>query len=59
MKSKNQYIKPEITRINLDNNISLVMMTTPPIDPPPNNPGGKKGLDEPAFKSPFGDKPFA
>jgi hypothetical protein len=56
--SLKQYIKPEITRVALDNSISLVMMTDTPPNPPPRGPGGKKGLDEPAFKSPFGDKPF-
>ena len=58
MISKKQYIKPEIDCINLDNSISLVMMTTPPIDPPPRDPtgGSKKGSDP--FASPFGDKPF-
>jgi len=54
-----QYIKPKITRIALDNTISLVMMTDIPPNPPPRRPGGKKGLDEPPFRSPFGDKPFA
>jgi hypothetical protein len=53
---KRQYIKPEITRIKLDNSISLVMMTTTPPNPPPRS-GGKKGTDSP-FQSPFGDKPF-
>jgi hypothetical protein len=50
------YIKPEITRIELDNTISLVMMTTMPPNPPPRG-GGSKGNDTP-FQSPFGDKPF-
>ena len=52
-----QYIKPEITRIALDNTITLVMMTDIPPNPPPRG-IDKKGLDEPAFQSPFGDKPF-
>ena len=61
MNLKKQYTKPEIVRIALDNTISLVMMTDTPPNPPPR--GGKKGidkkgLDEPPFKSPFGDKPF-
>ncbi len=55
--SKKSYIRPEVNRINLDNSISLVMMTTPPINPPGPRGGGSKGADEP-FKSPFGDKPF-
>jgi len=33
--SKKSYSKPEITRIILDNSISLVMMTTTPPNPPP------------------------
>jgi hypothetical protein len=52
---KKQYIKPEISKIVLDYTISLVMMTTPPVDPPPR--GGSKGKETP-FQSPFGDKPF-
>jgi hypothetical protein len=54
---KKQYIKPEINCISLDSSISLVMMTAPPIDPPPRG-GSKKGNDTP-FQSPFGDKPFS
>jgi hypothetical protein len=52
--SKKKYVSPEVNRIQLDNSISLVMMSGP-IDPPP--PTGKKGNNEP-FQSPFGDKPF-
>jgi hypothetical protein len=54
---KKRYIKPEINCINLDYSISLVMMTTPPIDPPPRG-GAKKGNNDTPFQSPFGDKPF-
>jgi len=56
---KESYSKPEITRISLDNSISLVMMTTMPPNPPPRTgkPGGTKGVESP-FSSPFGDKPF-
>ncbi len=54
--SKKSYNKPVITRVILDNSISLVMMTTMPPNPPPRG-GGSKGADEP-FQSPFGDKPF-
>ena len=54
---KKQYIKPDITRIVLDYSISLVMMTTGPIDPPPRGGGKGPGNSDP-FKSPFGDKPF-
>ena len=57
MTPKKRYIKPEVNRIELDNTISLVMMSAPH-DPPPGRGGGKsKGTDTP-FKSPFGDKPF-
>ena len=56
---KKQYIKPEITRISLDNSISLIMMTRTIPNPPPRGPrgDGSKGTDDP-FTSPFGDKPF-
>jgi hypothetical protein len=57
--SRKSYIKPVVTRIVLDNSISLVMMTVIPPDPPPR--GGipkNKGVDN-VFRSPFGDKPFA
>jgi hypothetical protein len=53
---KKPYSKPEVSRINLDTSISLVMMTIPP-NPDPRV-GGKKGNDTP-FQSPFGDKPFS
>jgi hypothetical protein len=54
---KKPYIKPEVFRVVLDSSISLVMMTTPPIDPPPHF-GSEKKNDTP-FQSPFGDKPFS
>jgi len=56
---KEPYSKPEVTRIILDNSISLVMMTTMPPNPPPRSgkPEGGKGTESP-FTSPFGDKPF-
>jgi hypothetical protein len=50
------YIPPEITRVGLDNSISLIMMTDMPPNPPPRG-GGTKGTETP-FQSPFGDKPF-
>lgn len=62
--SGKSYTKPEVTKIVLDNSISLVMMTTMPPNPPP-RPGGSKGEDYPfkgndsPFESPFGDKPFS
>jgi len=55
------YIKPEITRIELDNTISLVMMSWQPGDGKPPTPPGRppdkpwpphKGYDSP-FQSPF------
>jgi hypothetical protein len=54
---KKPYSKPEVTRVVLDKSISLVMMTTPPVNPPGPRGGGSKGGNEP-FQSPFGDKPF-
>jgi len=54
---KKSYCKPEVTRFNLDNSISLVMMTDTPPNPPPRG-GGSKGTEDP-FASPFGDKPFS
>ena len=54
--SKRSYKKPVVTRVILDNSISLVMMTTTPPNPDPRG-GGSKGSDEP-FQSPFGDSPF-
>jgi hypothetical protein len=57
--SRKSYKKPEITRIFVDNSITLVMMTIIPPDPPPRGKINKyQGVDNP-FKSPFGDKPFA
>jgi len=53
--SKKPYNKPEVSKIILDNSISLVMMTVTPIDPPPRGDASKGS--EP-FASPFGDKPF-
>jgi hypothetical protein len=53
---KRKYIKPTISRILLDNTITLQMQSQPG-NPPPRS-GGSKGNDEP-FKSPFGDKPFS
>jgi hypothetical protein len=55
--SKKPYSKPEVFKVNLDNSISLIMMTTIPPNPPPRG-GGSKGNDTP-FQSPFGDKPFS
>ena len=51
------YIKPEITRIELDNTISLVMMSWQPGDGKPPEPPGKPPKPKGAFDSPF-DSPF-
>jgi hypothetical protein len=51
------YNKPLVTRIIIDNSISLIMMTTTPPNPTPRGGGSKK--DDTPFQSPFGDKPFA
>ncbi len=59
--TKKPYIKPVILKLNIDNSISLVMMTNPPHDPNPRGSGkgnGKKAYDATPFKNPFGDKPF-
>jgi len=54
---KKSYIKPEITLIDLDQTISLMMVSNPdPIGS--GSKGSQKGSDEP-FQSPFGDKPFS
>ena len=56
MEIKKKYIKPEIKRIELDNSISLVMMTIP--DNPDPRGGTKNDPKSDPFESPFGDKPF-
>ncbi|MCK4701420.1 MAG: hypothetical protein KAT38_13840 [Bacteroidales bacterium] len=50
---KKIYKKPEIKKIDLDNSISLVMMTTTPPNPDPR--GGSKGSGDSPFDD---DKPF-
>ncbi len=54
---KKQYTKPIVLKLEIDNSISLVMMTRPPMDPMDRS-GSRKGADNP-FSSPFGDKPFS
>ncbi len=57
MEKKKTYTRPTIKRIELDNSISLVMMTTIPDNPDPR--GGTKGNPgSDPFDSPFDDKPF-
>ena len=53
--NKKGYIKPEVSKISLDNTISL-QMASQPGNPPPRGDGSKGS--EPAFQSPFGNKPF-
>jgi len=54
---KRRYVRPEVIRIELDNSISLVMMTAAPPHPPPRGRSGTSQPDSP-FSSPFSDKPF-
>jgi hypothetical protein len=59
MSLKKKYTKPEVARIELDNSICLMMITTTPPNPDPRGGGsGSKGAGDP-FQSPFGDKPFS
>ena len=60
---KKRYIKPEVIKIELDNKISLVMMTWKPGDGrPPWTPGKPPVIPPPKpkrpFESPFEDRPF-
>lgn len=57
MEIKRKYIKPSIKKIELDNSISLVMMTTIPSNPEPRS-GTKNNPSPDPFESPFDDKPF-
>jgi hypothetical protein len=56
-KEKKIYIIPEVTRLELDNTISLVMMSGPK-DPPPLD-YTKGGQQKDPFQSPFSNKPFS
>jgi hypothetical protein len=54
---RKRYIKPEVTKIILDNTITLMMVS----NPGPRgggSKGGSNGTNKP-FASPFGDKPFS
>ena len=56
---KRLYIKPIVARIDLDNTISLVMMSWQPGDgKPPYPPGKPPKKPKGAFDSPF-DSPFS
>ncbi|MFO7851303.1 MAG: hypothetical protein ACQERS_14725 [Bacteroidota bacterium] len=54
--SKKEYIRPKLKRIDLDNSISIIMMTPP--DNPGKPPWASKNNNEDPFESPFEDKPF-
>ncbi len=54
-KRRRRYVRPEVIRIELDNTISLVMMTTAPPHPPRRS--GDSRPDNP-FASPFSNRPF-
>ncbi len=62
MKEKKKYIKPLITRVDLDKSLNVMMISNPHPRGRGHPPGHKgidsKGMDEQPFKSPFGDKPF-
>jgi hypothetical protein len=58
---KKHYIRPEIGWIEIDNTISLQMLSgTPPVGPGVRGDGSKKdsGPYASPFASPFADKPF-
>lgn len=57
-RKKRRYVRPAVIRIELDNSISLVMMTAAPPNPPPRRGQGSSEPDSP-FASPFSDKPFS
>ena len=54
---KTEYTKPKLTLVELDNSISLVMMTGP-IDNPDPRSGTKSSPSSDPFASPFDDKTF-
>jgi hypothetical protein len=54
---KKMYSKPKLTRVKLDNTISLVMMTWSPGDGKPPYPPGKPDKPHHSFESPF-QSPF-
>jgi len=57
-RKKRRYVRPALIRVELDNSISLVMMTSAPPNPPPRRRDGSSEPDSP-FASPFSDKPFS
>ncbi len=56
-KRRKEYSEPKLTRVMLDNSISLIMMTTTPPNPDPR--GGSYPASNPSsFESPFNDNTF-
>ena len=55
MKQENKYIKPKLRKIELDNSVSLVMMTVNNPDP---RGGTKSDPKSDPFESPFSNDPF-
>jgi hypothetical protein len=56
-KNKKAYIKPEVTRLDLDTSLVLMQPSNPSHHHSTGKSEGNKGVDTP-FASPFGDKPF-
>jgi hypothetical protein len=56
---KRRYVRPAVIRIELDNSISLVMMTAAPPHPPGRKRGTGDSQPDSPFSSPFSDKPFS
>jgi hypothetical protein len=54
---KRLYIKPEINKVHIDNNVSLLMLS-PPADPPVLGNRNKNPANPEPFASPFKDRPF-
>jgi hypothetical protein len=55
---KRRYVRPAVIRIELDNSVSLVMMTSAPPHPPGRRRGGDSQPDSPV-SSPVSDMPFS
>ena len=60
--NRKEYNRPVVTKVAVDTSLVLMAPSNPNAHHG-HNPGTKgidsKGLEEPAFKSPFGDKPFS
>jgi len=59
IRKRRRYVRPGVIRIELDNSISLVMMTSAPPNPPPRRRQGAESEPDSPFASPFNDKPFS